>query len=94
MEYKLCTKFKDRLIGNCFKKEIKKVLVFPKCNSIHTFFMRIPIDIIILNKDKEIIYIKENLKPWRILLPKKRGYYTLEYPAGSTKYNLNEKIEF
>ena len=56
--------------------------------------MRIPIDIIILNKDKEIIYIKKNLKPWRILLPKKRGYYTLEYPAGSTKYNLNEKIEF
>lgn len=94
MEYKLCTKFKDRLIGNCFKKEIKKILVFPKCNSIHTFFMRIPIDIIILNKDKEIIYIKKNLKPWRILLPKKRGYYALEYPASSTKYNLNEKIEF
>ena len=41
---KVCTKFKDRLIGNMFKKNIQD-MCFPKCNSIHTFFMFKPIDV-------------------------------------------------
>lgn len=94
MNFKICKKFKDRLLGNCFKKEITEILIFPKCNSIHTFFMKIPIDVIILDKNKKVIYIKKKLKPWKILLPKKGGYYTIEYPANSTNHEINEKIEF
>lgn len=94
MNFKICTKFKDRLLGNCFKKEIKEILVFPKCNSIHTFFMKVPIDVIVLDKECKIIHIEKNLKPWKILLPKRNGYYTLEYPNSKTNYQLGEKIEF
>ena len=94
MNFKICKKFKDRLFGNCFKKEITEILVFPRCNSIHTFFMKVPIDVTILDKNKKIIYIKKELKPWKILLPKKGGYYTIEYPVNSVNYKINEKIEF
>lgn len=91
---KMCYKFKDRLIGNCFKTEIDNILCFPNCNSIHTFFMKVSIDVIILNKEYKIIYIKTNFKPWKILWPKKNGFYTLEFPHNSTKYKLGDIIEF
>lgn len=94
MNFKICTKFKDRLLGNCFKKEINEILVFPKCNSIHTFFMKIPIDVVILNKEQKVIHIEKNFKPWKILLPKKNGFYTLEFPSKTTNYKLGDKIVF
>ena len=56
--------------------------------------MKVPIDVIILDKECKIIHIKKNLKPWKILLPKRHGYYALEYPNNRTNYQLGEKIEF
>ena len=41
-----CKSFYTRLMGNMFKKNISKALLFEKCNSIHTFFMREKIDVI------------------------------------------------
>lgn len=83
-EYKLasCTTFYSRLMGNMFKKKVK-CLVFPKVNSIHTFFMLNDIDVIMLDRDFKVIYIYKGLKPWRIVLPKKRSYYVIELPINS-----------
>ena len=54
---KTCQKFKDRLLGMMFKKEkLNYGLCFPKCNSIHTFFMRDSIDVIMTNKENKILY--------------------------------------
>ena len=48
--------FKKRLIGLMGKKNIRKGIFFPKTNSIHTFFMKEEIDIIMINKKNEVIY--------------------------------------
>jgi len=74
-----CTNFKDRLLGLMFKKNIKKALCFPKCNSIHTFFMMVPIQVIITDKNNIVLY-NSIIKPWKILPPIKNGYYTYEFP--------------
>lgn len=74
-----CTTFRSRFLGLMFQKEIKKALCFPKCNSIHTFFMRVPIEVIITSKEHIVLYEKV-IKPWRILWPVKYGYYTYEFP--------------
>lgn len=66
------------------KKKIDYGLCFPRCNSIHTFFMLQPIDVIMTDKNNKILYIYSNLKPWKIILPKKNVYYTYELPIGST----------
>ena len=94
MDIQISNKFKDRLLGNCFKDNIKSILCFPKCNSIHTFFMKVSIDVIMLDKNKRVIYIFNNIKPWRIILPKKKVYYTLEYPINTHKYKIKDLIEF
>lgn len=91
---KKCINFKDRLLGLMFKKEITEGYLFPKCNSIHTFFMKKPIDVIMTDRNNRIIYMHANLKPWKIIWPKKNVYNTIELPVNSTKlFSLNEKVK-
>lgn len=91
---KECIKFKDRLCGLMLKKEITEGYLFPKCNSIHTFFMLKPIDVIMTDKNNKILYIYSNLSPWKIILPKKKVYNTLELPINSAKeLKVNDKIK-
>lgn len=74
-----CTTFKNRFLGLMFQKNIKIALCFPHCRSIHTFFMKSPILVIITNKNHEILFHKI-VKPWRIVGPIKQGYFTYEFP--------------
>ncbi len=56
-----------RFLGLMGKRGLKpgSGLYFPRCSSIHMFFMRFPIDVVYLNgwKVKRIVH---RLKPWRI----------------------------
>jgi uncharacterized membrane protein (UPF0127 family) len=40
------------------------ILIRP-AGSIHTFFMRFPIDAIFLDRDGRVLKVRENLRPWR-----------------------------
>ena len=46
-----------------------------------------------LDKNKMVKHVFNDLKPWKIILPKKDVYYTLEFPNGENIYKLNEIIE-
>ena len=93
IELKYCNNFFNRFIGLMFKKNINTCLCFPRCNSIHTFFMLKPIDVIMTDKDYNIIYIFKNVKPFKIILPKKSVYYTFELPINKFEFKINEKIK-
>ncbi|MDD2377562.1 MAG: DUF192 domain-containing protein [Bacilli bacterium] len=83
-EYKT---FIERFKGLMFiRKPIDYGICFKKCNAIHTFFMFQSIDIIMTDKENNIIHIYRKLKPFRIILPKKNVYYTYELPKDVTKY--------
>ena len=41
-------------------------LVIAPCNSIHTFFMRCPIDVVFVSKDGTVTKTRRGVKPWRI----------------------------
>lgn len=90
---KYCNNFFNRLIGFMFKKNINYCLCFPKCNSIHTFFMLKSIDVIMTDREYNTLFIFKNVKPNRIILPKKNVYYTFEIPANTLNFNINEKIK-
>ncbi len=57
IEIKKATDFKTRLIGLMGKQNITYGILFPKCNAIHTFFMKEEIDVIGLNEENQVIYI-------------------------------------
>jgi len=90
----ICSSFRSRLLGNMFKKNISNVLCFPKCKSIHTLFVKKPIDVIMLDKQKKVLYIFPNFPTYRVIMPKKKVFYTLEFPEGENPYKLNDIVKF
>ena len=93
LKIKICNNIFNRFLGLMFKKNISYGLCFPKCNSIHTFFMLKPIDVIMTDKNYNILYIFNNLKPNRIILPQKNVYYTFELPTNKFNFKTNEKLK-
>ena len=59
--------FFKRLMGLMGKKDIDYGMLFPKCNSIHTFFMKENIDVIGLDENNEVIYKYENLPKNKVI---------------------------
>lgn len=61
------------------------------CNSIHTFFMKFSIDCVFLDKDLIVCSIREDVVPWRIVLPILKATSVVEMAAGKAK-ELNIQI--
>ena len=87
-----CKSFYSRLIGFMFKKKIDKALLFNRCNSIHTFFMKCNIDVIMCDKGNNILYYFNNLSKNKVILPKKNVYKTYELPVGYYDIKINKKM--
>lgn len=87
-----CKSFFSRLMGFMFKKKIDKALLFNRCNSIHTFFMKCNIDVIMCDRDNNIMYYFNNLSKNKVILPKKNVYKTYELPVGYYDIKINKKI--
>ncbi len=88
-----CKTFLSRLKGFMFASDINHALLFERCNSIHTFFMKKNIDVIMCDKDNNIISFYENLGKNKIIFPKKHIYKTIELPVGYFKVNIGDKIK-
>lgn len=59
-------------------------LVIDPCSSIHTFWMRFPIDVLYVAKDGTVLRADCAMKPWRIgPLFVRHGRYVIELPAGT-----------
>ena len=80
----IASNFWKRFKGLMGKNNIKTGMFFPKTNSIHTFFMKEKIDIIMINKDNVVVFVEKNFKKNRIII-KKEAYHTIELPANSIK---------
>ena len=88
-----CKSFYSRLKGFMFKKNINNALLFIKCNSIHTFYMKENIDVIMCDKDNNILYFYKDLKKNKIIFPKKNVYKVIETPSNYFDIKKNTKIK-
>jgi uncharacterized protein len=43
-------------------------LLIPRCNAIHTCFMRFPIDATFLDRDGRIVKVVRGIRPWRLFV--------------------------
>lgn len=89
-----CISFYSRLKGFMFKKNINYSLLFDKCNSIHTFFMKENIDVILCDKNNTILYFYQNLPKNKIILPKKGVSKVIETPSNYFDIKVNDKLFF
>jgi uncharacterized protein len=58
-------------------------LLIKPCKGVHCMFMSIPIDVLYVDGDDEVIGVDEHMKPWRIGRVYTRGRYVIELPAGT-----------
>ncbi len=87
-----CKSFFERLKGFMFSKHIDRALLFDRCNSIHTFFMKSNIDVIMCDKDNNILYYFPNLGKRKIIWPKKKVAKTIEMPVSYFDIKVGDKI--
>ena len=88
-----CKSFASRFKGFMGKKNINQALIFTKCNSIHTFFMKENIDVIFCDEDNIILYYYRNLAPNKIIWPRRGATRVYELPANYFNVQLYSKLE-
>jgi uncharacterized membrane protein (UPF0127 family) len=72
-----------RLIGLLGRKSLKPdggVWIVP-ANSIHTVGMLFSFDVVMIDKDFRVVSVTEMVKPFRVILPKRRAESVLELPS-------------
>ena len=68
-----------------------------KIISLHMFLVFYPIDVLFLNKNKKIVEIKQNFKPFTFHTPQNKAKYVIELPNGTvkrTKTEVGDTIRF
>ena len=75
------TRFRG-LMGAKSLTEGEGLLILP-CNSIHTHFMRFPIDVLYVSKDGTVVAVDRAMAPWRFGRIHRKARYVIELPAGA-----------
>jgi len=90
----------SKAIGLMFSMNPKNlVFIFKKEKIVplHMFFVFYPIDVLFLNKNKEVVDLKENFRPFTLYTPKAKSMYVIELSKGmikKSKTRLGDIISF
>jgi uncharacterized membrane protein (UPF0127 family) len=57
-------------------------MLIDRAGSVHMFFMRFPIDVVFLDRDRRVVGVRPGLRPWRVA-GARRAVAALELPAGA-----------
>ena len=84
-----------RVMGLMFKANMNGMggLIIDPCNSIHTMFMRFPIDVLFVSHDNKVIKVKRSLAPWRMTWLYFKARKTIELPSGTLPLSVKEGTE-
>ena len=67
------------------------------CNSIHMLFMKIPLDIVFLDRSNAVVHLIESIQPWKVSKIVHKAHSVLELPTGTIKASgtcIGDQIEF
>ena len=89
--------FLQRLAGLQFAKPLEPDggLLLRHCRSVHTFCLRFSIDVAFLSRDFEVLELRLNVRPWRLVVPKSKGVeHVIEVTAGySRKWFVGQQTQ-
>ena len=74
-----------RVVGLLRDKELEEgdgLWIVP-CNSIHSIAMKFVFDAVFLDRDRKVVHLMQEMKPWRISPIKFAAHSVLELPAGT-----------
>lgn len=90
------TTWREKSFGLILHKK-PTTMIFQTRFGIHTFFMRYPIDVLILDNQHRVAAMKKNLKPNRIFLWNYQYEIVIELPQGTverTKTKIGDVVSY
>jgi uncharacterized membrane protein (UPF0127 family) len=78
----VATNKRDRRKGLRGRQSVEGAFIIPGCRWVHTFGMRIPIDVAFVDDEGVVVKIVR-MRPWRLGAPVKKGRWVIEAATGS-----------
>lgn len=77
----------SRLVGLMGRSGLPKGggLLIERSRSIHTHFMRFPIDVLFMGTDDRVVDLEPEMRPWKIRMAGRGARYVVELPAGTLR---------
>lgn len=76
-----------RIVGLLGRKGLEPgaAMLLDPCDTIHTWFMRFPIDVVFASRDGEVIRAYDDVGPFRVARGSRRARITIELPSGARR---------
>ena len=98
---KYCNHLFSKAKGLMFSKNMTHSLIFPYRKEqfihVHMFFVFYPIDILWLDKNKEVVELREQVRPFRFIWANKKSQYLIELPSNTlskTNTEVGDVVDF
>jgi len=94
----LADKFLERLKGLLGFKSLNKnqAMILRPSNSVHTFFMRFPIDVLFVDKNNRVVRMVKHMDPFKATTLCLKSKFVIELPIGvidSTQTSLGDILQ-
>ena len=88
--------FWKRLKGLQFRRSIPQGsgLLLSPCSSLHTCFMRFPIDVIHLDAKNRVLSISRNVRPWRLHFCPRGTHHVIETIPETVAIFTDDSVQF
>jgi uncharacterized membrane protein (UPF0127 family) len=87
----IATSYRARTKGLLGRESIDGAILLSPANSIHTFRMRMPIDVAYLDRSMRVIAVR-TMRPGRLGMPRLRARHVVEARAGvMSQWGVREK---
>ena len=53
--------------------------------AVHTLFMRVPIDVVMIDGAGQVLAVRQGARPWRVVAPAAGARHALELPSGAAE---------
>jgi uncharacterized membrane protein (UPF0127 family) len=85
--------FGGRFMGLMFRRQLPagEGLCIQRCNSIHMFFMRFPLDVAFVDGEGRVLFALHGIRPWRVSRIVSGAKAAIELPAGTLRDKAVEK---
>ncbi len=67
-------------------------LLLVPCPSVHTFFLRSAIDVVLIDRRGTVVATRSSVRPWRMVMPVSGSYATLELPGGTCNLEVGTSL--
>jgi len=94
-ELEVADTFFKRFVGLQFRPELPpgRALLITPCSSIHTMWVKFPIDVVMLDRRGSVLAVHQGVRPWKFRFGPKGTHAVLELPAHTCPLGKDERLE-